>query len=120
MSTRQEILLAIFVPAGMLSLGYLYAQYLMLNAVFIRQLDAMHARLTQGQPLEGTELDPDPIPWQTALDGASIRPRRRIVQHHLVHPTYRYTVAAYKTLEGRLSIGMLLTVVALWVLMVLV
>ena len=120
MSVREEVLLSLFLPACMLTLLYFYARYLMLKAVFIRQLDAMHVQLAQAQPLEGNAVDLEPIPWQTALDEASVRARSRIVQHHLAHPTYRNVVVAYEALEARIHIGMLLTVLAGGVLIVLV
>ena len=84
----------------------------MLKAMFVRQLDAMHVQLAQGQPLEGAELEPGPIPWQIALNEASMRARNRIVRHHLVHPAYRDAVRVYEVLEARIHIGMLLTVLA--------
>ena len=116
----EEVILSIFLPACMLGLLYFYARYLMLKAMFVRQLDAMHVQLAQGQPLEGAELEPGPIPWQIALNEASMRARNRIVRHHLVHPAYRDAVRVYEVLEARIHIGMLLTVLASGILIVLV
>lgn len=120
MSVREEVILSVFLPACMLALLYFYARYLMLKAVFVRQLDAMHARLAQAQPLEGAELQPEPIPWQTALDEASTRARRRIVRHHLAHPAYRDAVTVYETLQARIQLGMLITLLVSGILIVLV
>jgi len=120
MSFREEVLLYTFLPAGMLALLYFYARYLMLKAVFVRQLDAMHARLAQKQPLDGTGVDLEPIPWQTVLDEASVRARSQIVRRHLAHPAYRDAVVAYEALEARIQIGMLLTLLVSGVLIVLV
>jgi hypothetical protein len=120
MSVWEEVILSIFLPTCMLALLYFYTRYLMLKALFIRQLDAMHVRLAQAQLLEGDAMDLEPIPWQTALDEASVRARSRIVRHHLAHPTYRNAVVAYEALEARVHIGMLLTVLASGVLIVLV
>lgn len=104
----------------MLALLYFYARYLMLKAMFVRQLDAMHMRLAQAQPLEGAGVDLEPIPWQTALNESSVRARSRVVRHHLAHPAYRNAVVTYEALEARIHIGMLLTVLASGVLIVLV
>ena len=116
----KEVILSILLPACMLGLLYLYARYLMLKAVFVRQLDAMHVRLTHRQSFEGTELELGPIPWQTALNEASMRARSRIVRHHLANPVYRDVVRAYEVLEARIHIGMLLTVLASGVLIILI
>ena len=120
MSFRELVFLYTFMPAGMLALLYFYARCLMLKAVFIRQLDAMHARLEQGQPLEGIGVAIEPIPWQTAIDEATVRTRSRIVRHYLVHPAYRDAVAFYQALEARLNRIMLLIVLASGVLLALV
>ena len=120
MSFREEVLLSVFLPACILALLYFYARYLMLKAVFVRQLDAMHARLAQAQPLEGAELQPKHISWQTALDEASIRARSRLVRRHLAHPAYRDAVTAHETLQARVRLGMLITLLASGILMVLV
>ena len=56
----------------------------------------------------------------TVLDEASVRARKRIVRHYLVHPAYRDAVAAYEALKARINIGMVLTVLAGGVLIVLV
>lgn len=102
----------------MLVLLYSYAQYLMLKALFDRKLEMMHARLALGQTLDGIALDPEPIPWQAALDEANVRVRRRIVRPYLTHPVYQNAVAAYETLEARIYIGMLLTVLAIGTLLI--
>ena len=70
--------------------------------------------------MEGAELEPGPIPWQIALNEASMRARNRIVRHHLVHPAYRDAVRVYEVLEARIHIGILLTVLASGILIVLV
>ena len=120
MSAQGEVILSIFMSVGMLALLYFYARYLMLKAVFVRQLDALHTRLAQGQPLEDVELEPEPISWQIALDEASVRARSRIVRRHLVHPVYRDAMTAYEALEARIHIGMLLTILASGVLIALI
>ncbi|MDO7848569.1 hypothetical protein Q5H92_19535 [Hymenobacter sp. M29] len=120
MSAQKEIILFIFLTAGMLALPYFYARYLMLKSVFVQQLNVMHARMAQEQPLECVELEPESILWQTALGEASIRARSRVVWHHLAHPVYRDAVIAYEALEARIHIGMLLTVLASGVLIALV
>ena len=49
-SVQEEVFTYILLPASMLIVLYCYARCLMLKAVFLRQMDAMHEQMEQGLP----------------------------------------------------------------------
>ncbi|WBA44383.1 hypothetical protein [Hymenobacter canadensis] len=104
MSTGEEVIFSILFAILMIGLTYFYARSLLLKSLFLRQLDALHARVTQGLPLEGAEVDLTAIPWQTVVDEASEGVRGRIDQRLFVHPVYRDAVLATPGLRSRCTL----------------
>lgn len=118
-SIMTDIVLSIFVLASMLALLVLYVRGLFLRAIFIRQLEAMNARLAHHLPLDAAILEIESIPWQTVVQEASFRAKDRMMTQHLVHPLYKTSVEAFNRLVAINSIYMLVSLVPAFVAMVL-